>query len=378
MKGAQVKGVAKMGSRLDANESPYPIPEAIWEEMGDLARRMDPHRYVDPERSGLREAIADYTGVDPAQVLVGNGSDDLILALCLALARGGTVVAPAPTFYMYGWGAEMAGAQYVEVPLLSDFDLDVPALLETGRSHPGALLFLCRPNNPSGRLYPREVVEEVLAGWPGPVVVDEAYYEFAGDSLLTAPAPGSVGHSALAADPVAVAAGGPASPVVVLRTFSKAFRLAGLRVGYAILPEVPRKGLSRGTPGAPQGWRHKIRYCLQPYNVSAFAQAAALVMLRHLDLVQELVEECRQERERLFRGIADLGLQVYPSRTNFILFRPRREPTEVYAALREQGIRIRAYPPPSLASPFLRVSVGSPRENDLFLDALAVAEGAQL
>jgi len=316
---------------LDLNENPYPWPEAVLEDALARMRVSPPNRYPRADADRLTALLAEYAGVDPDWVVVGNGGDELIMAsIASMVSRVRRVVMPTPTFGMYRRTAEALGLEAVGVPLRADWSLDMDAVAAAVRAVPGeSLLILCRPNNPTGNVWPREQVLELChlpKVWP---VVDEAYWEFAGGNLT----------DALLENP----------RLVLLRTMSKAFGAAGLRVGYAI--------------GAPERLA-ALRAVSQPWAVGRFDQAGAEAALAARSLMLEKVAVMAQERDRLVEALG-----AYPSKTNFVLFHVGPGAAEVQAGLRAARVAVRRYPDPELAE-CLRVSVGTPEENDRFLAAL--------
>jgi histidinol-phosphate aminotransferase len=280
----------------------------------------------------LRRSLALPEGVD---LLLGNGSDELIQIVTSAVAGPGRpVLAPDPSFVMYRRSALVAAAPFVAVSLRDDFSLDADAMLAAlARARP-SLVFLANPNNPTGNLFAAADVERIACAAPGLVVVDEAYYAYADESFL-----GRVRDF---------------DNVVVLRTVSK-IGLAGLRVGYLA--------------GHPD-WIAEFDRIRPPYNVGALAQAALPVLLAHGDVLEEQARQIRDERERLRRALAKLGLHVFPSQANFMLVRAP-DAKRAFAALCEAKILVKlldgAHP---LLANCLRITVGTPRENAVLLAAL--------
>ncbi|GAB6157977.1 histidinol-phosphate transaminase [Desulfotomaculum varum] len=322
--------------KLDANENPYPFPAEVSRQIGQLAAGDLLSRYPDGEAVELRRDIAAYTGVTPEQVMVGNGSDELILNILLTFGTGGRVLITNPTFSMYKIHSLVAGARPIPVPRRSDFSVDLPALVCYARQRDSRVIFLCSPNNPTGNASTLEEIESLLQQVNCLVVVDQAYLEFGG------------------ADCVPLLNRYP--NLIILRTFSKAFALAGLRVGYLLAhPDVLRQ----------------IKKVKQPFNLNAFSQAAARLVLQHTTLFQEQIEAILQERQKLWQGMQNIeGVTAYPSAANFILFRTNYESKTIHQGLLQQGILIRKLGGPELPG-FLRVTVGRPAENKLFLQALA-------
>ncbi len=325
--------------KLDGNENPYgPAPAAAQA----LAGLRYPHIYPDPQAHALRQALADYSGVPPENLLVGAGADELIdLVMRLFLEPGDAVVNCPPTFGMYAFDAHLNAARLVEVPRRPDFSLDLPALERAVREGRPKLLFLCSPNNPDGGLLEDQALERLL-DLPVVVVLDEAYVEFA--------PPGSSRIREVLRRP----------NLVVLRTFSKWAGLAGLRVGYGAFPAALM----------PYLWRIK-----QPYNLSVAAQAAALASLQQVALLRANVARLVQERQRLFAGLAGIPyLRPYPSQANFILCRVvGRQARALKGTLAQRGILVRHFDTPRLAD-HIRISVGKPQHSQALLDALQEME----
>jgi histidinol-phosphate aminotransferase len=273
---------------------------------------------------------------DGLEVVLGNGSDEIIQIVSLALARPGAVVlAPEPSFVMYRMSALAAGMRYVGVPLASDFSLNAEALLEAIRVHRPALTWLAYPNNPTGNLFPASDVERIIRAAPGIVVVDEAYYAYADSSFL----PRVLEFPNL----------------IVVRTVSK-IGLAGVRLGYAV---------------AHPGWIAEIEKVRPPYNVNVLTQAAALFALERLDVLEEQAARIRADRALLGEAIAALpGTRVFPSEANFFLVRVK-DADATYDALRRQGVLVRNLHPG--LDNCLRINVGTPDENRILLTALREA-----
>ncbi|OGA40065.1 MAG: histidinol-phosphate transaminase [Betaproteobacteria bacterium RIFCSPLOWO2_12_FULL_68_19] len=323
--------------KLDAMENPYPLPPALRRELGEVLARVDLNRYPDPSAPKLRELLARKMAVPAGmELLLGNGSDDLIQVLSLALARpGAAVMFPAPTFVVYSMNAVFSGMRAVPVPLREDFSFDAGAFIERMRAENPALVFLAYPNNPTGVLYPEKDVLEVIRACPGLVVVDEAYHAFAGKSFM------------------------PRLPefpnLLVLRTVSK-LGLAGIRLGYLA--------------GRPE-WIAQFDKVRQVYNVNVLTHAAALFVLERLEVLEEQAALIRKDREELKKELVRLkGVQVFPSAANFFLVRvPDADRT--YEALRRQGVLVRNLHPGIRNC--LRITVGTPDENRILLTALREA-----
>lgn len=318
--------------KLDGNENPYGCSEKVRRALADYAYY---HLYPDPEQRELRKALAEYVGVDPEQIVVGSGSDELIdLVLRLFLEPGDVVINCPPTFGMYSFSTGVCGGVVVNIPRRTDFSIDVLAVKRalTDRTK---VIFVASPNNPSGNVTPENEVRDLLES-NVLVVVDEAYFEFSGVTMV-----GLVKQYA---------------NLVVLRTFSKWAGLAGLRVGYGVFSVDIARNLM------------KIK---QPYNVNCAAQVAALESLKDMDYLRGIVQAMVDERERLFRELGRFTwLRVYPSQANFVLCRVLNgEAKKIHRELQHRGIFVRYFDVPGLRD-CLRISVGKPEHTDALIAAL--------
>jgi len=320
--------------KLDAMENPYSLPPALRRELAERLAAVQLNRYPEPNPAALRELIAHKMKVPAGMdVLLGNGSDDLIQILTLALARpGSALMYPSPTFVMYSMNATFSGMKAVAVPLRDDFSLDADAFVARMRAEKPALVFLAYPNNPTGVLYPEADVVRIIDAAPGLVVLDEAYHVFAGKTFM---------------DKL------PRYPnLVVLRTVSK-LGLAGIRLGYLA--------------GRPE-WLRELNKVRQVYNVNVLTEAAARFVLERLDVLEAQAAEICQERAQLGTALrAFEGVTVFPSEANFFLVRVPDAP-RTYEALRRQGILVRNLHPGLVNC--LRVTVGTPDENRILVNAL--------
>lgn len=323
--------------KLDAMENPYSLPPALRAEIAQLVASAPVNLYPDPSAAALKRKIAELLALPAGmEVLLGNGSDELIQLLAMALNRpGAALLAVEPSFVMYRMIAAFTGMRYVGVPLREDFSLDLPATLEAIRREQPALVFLAYPNNPTGNLFSAAEVREIIAASPGLVVVDEAYYAFASDSFV----------SELARHP----------NLLVMRTFSK-LGMAGLRLGFLAGSSDLLQQLD------------KLRL---PYNVGVLPQLVAGKLLEHHEVLLAQAAQIRLDRASLFERLTNIGgVQVYPSEANFLLFRVANA-TAVFESLKQRGILIKNLNGghPMLAD-CLRVTVGTPDENDQFIAAL--------
>lgn len=335
--------VAEAGGlvKLDAMENPYRLPEALRWELGGLLADAPINRYPDPHGRDLQQSLRRAFGFPAeADILLGNGSDELIQIVAMALAKpGATLLAAEPSFVMYRLIAACTGMRYVGVPLRADFSLDEAAMLEALEREEPALTFLAYPNNPTGNAFARDGVERILRAAPGLVVVDEAYHAFAGGlSLLDAL--------------------GRHDNLLLLRTVSK-LGLAGLRLGMLV--------------GAP-AWIREFDKVRLPYNVNVLTQVAARFALDHVQALQTQAEKLVEARGRLLRALSALdGVQAFDSRANFILFRVADAP-RVFAEIRARGVLIKSlHGSHPLLDNCLRVTVGTAEENAAFLAALSAA-----
>jgi histidinol-phosphate aminotransferase len=323
--------------KLDAMENPYPLPDALRRELAEVLSRVALNRYPEPNPRALRELIKRKMRVPAGmEVLLGNGSDDLIQVLTLAFARpGAALMYPSPTFVMYSMNATFSRMRAVAVPLREDFSFDADAFIARMREEQPALVFLAYPNNPTGVLYPQADVLRVLEAAPGVVVLDEAYHVFAGKTFMD--------HLPRFRN------------LLVLRTVSK-LGLAGIRLGYLA--------------GRPE-WIDQLNKVRQVYNVNVLTQVAAGFALEHLDALEAQAALIRAERAKLGPALAAFkGVTVFPSEANFFLLRVA-DADRSYEALKRQGVLVRNLHP-GLAN-CLRITVGTPDENRILLNALKEA-----
>jgi histidinol-phosphate aminotransferase len=331
---AEAEGMVK----LDAMENPYPLPEQTRRELGDYLSRVDLNRYPEPTGKKLRELLARKMNVPAGmEVLLGNGSDDLIQIVTFACARpGAAMMFPSPTFVMYAMNATLSGMRALPYGLREDYTLDRDAFVARVKAEQPALVFIAYPNNPTGVLYPEEDVVAVLRAAQGLVVLDEAYHVFAQKSFLPR----------LAEFP----------NLVVMRTVSK-LGLAGIRLGYLV--------------GRPQ-WIGEFNKVRQAYNVNVLTQAAATFVLERLEVLEAQAAKIRADRAELGRALAALpGVTVFPSQANFFLVRVA-DADRCYEALRRQGVLVRNLNGPGLKN-CLRITVGTPDENRILLTAMREA-----
>jgi histidinol-phosphate aminotransferase len=322
--------------RLNTNESPFPPPAAWVEDLQQALAEMPFHRYPDRAASALREAIAEQHGVRSDQVFCGNGSNEVLEALFLAYGGPGRHAAVfEPTYALHSHIAHITGTAVVVGQRNPDFTLDWGEVERVLKEEP-TITFLCSPNNPTGRSESRATIEKVLAAAPALVVVDEAYGQFAPWSALE-----------LIDDEVGL---------VVVRTFSKTWSMAGFRLGYLVGPAPVVDAL------------HKVAL---PYHLDAVKQAAGRLALKYKSEMEARVAVLVEERGRLTAALSDLPVETWPSEANFILFRPTAiDGRAVWQALLDRSILIRDCTSWPNLDGCLRVTVGTPAENDAFLSAL--------
>jgi histidinol-phosphate aminotransferase len=326
--------------KLDANENPYGSSPGA---LAAVAGNRELHIYPDPDQTALREAVAGFIGVPAAHILCGAGADEVIDLLARAIVEpGDAVVDLPPTFGMYKWEADVLGARYLAVPRRHDFSIDVDAVArhveaEHAVGRGPKLLFVANPNNPDGSVTSRADLLRLL-DLPLLVVVDEAYIDFSDERSLATKVP-------------------ECQNLVVLRTFSKLAGMAGLRVGYGVMPLSIMTHL----------WKVK-----QPYTPNVAGNVAALAALSDRAWLDRTVLALVEERERMRRALAELDwLTPLPSHTNFVLCRVAggRQARAVKQALEQQGILVRYFDKDGLRDA-IRISVGRPEHTDALLAAL--------
>lgn len=318
--------------KLNTNENPYPPSDKVFEAVR-AATAGALKNYPDPGATELRRVCAERYGYESADwVIAGNGMDELLaMAIRTFVDPGESVLSPYPTYTLYEVLANLHGARYVTVDLDDDFQL-TDAFFETA----ARLCFLSRPNAPSGVCSPREQIEKLCGAFDGVVVIDEAYADFSDDNCLDLPR--------------------KFNNVIVMRTFSKSFSLAGLRLGIAIAqPETIRA----------------LQKTKDSYNLNALTQAAGIAAMSDYPAMETNARKVIETRNRLTTALKDLGFFVPPSQSNFVLARWEGDPSarELFHALRERGILVRYFDAPRLADS-LRISVGADVEIDALIAAL--------
>ncbi len=320
--------------RLNTNECPLPLPDAFLAELADAVRGLPLNRYPDAQMTELREAIAKRHGHPVEGTWAANGSNEVLTELLLAYGGPGRTAAVfAPTYALHRRLSWLTHTDVVERRLHAPFILTEQVVADVRAAGPD-VVFVCSPNNPTGNAQPLDAVAALAAGTQALVIVDEAYIEFGGDSALV-----------LTADHANVA---------IVRTFSKAFAMAGVRLGYVLCDPDVVADLQR------------VRL---PYHMSALTQTAGVVALRHADEAMEIVHDIRTQRDRLLEELARFdGLTVYPSDANFVLFAPPAPAHDVWQGLVDRGVLIRELS--TVVPNALRVTAGTPMETERFLAAL--------
>jgi histidinol-phosphate aminotransferase len=323
--------------KLNYNENLFMPRKKLVELMREVAEECDLRIYPQEEESKLREKISDYLKILKDYVVVGNGSDELIDRIGrLFLEKGDKAVSVTPTFPILRYCIKHQGAECTAVPLLKNFGLDVPRLLDNFTSET-KLLYLCSPNNPTANQFKMNEVENLIEEFPGIVIVDEAYAEYADYSMV----------------PLV----NKYENLIILRTFSKAFGLAGLRLGYAVTNTALAKTLAEKTP--------------LPFPVSVFTLNMGQKLLENLDTVKKAVEELKVERGTLTKKLNKInGIEAFDSKTNFVLFNTDKPYDDVYQNLLRQGILVKKFGKILHLDNCLRTTVGLPKMNAKLLEAL--------
>lgn len=323
--------------RLNTNEAPDESPAGFRDALAAEVARVSWNRYPDRSASALREAIATLHGVDPSMVFAANGSNEVLQTILLTFAGPGRSVATfEPTYQLHGHIARLTGATVVEGERGAGFVLDLDEVRRVVDIARPSVTFLCSPNNPTGVVDSENDVRAVVDMAPGLVVVDEAYGQFSSWSAQS-----------LVTDD---------SSVAVVRTFSKTWSMAAGRLGYVI---------------APRWMVDELEKVVLPYHLDAVKQIAGVLAVRYLDEMNSRVERIVDERNRLVEALATLPVTVFPSGANFVLFRPHETSGRaVWQGLLDRGVLVRDCSGWPRLADCLRVTIGTPDENRIFLDSL--------
>jgi histidinol-phosphate aminotransferase len=328
--------------KLNANENPYGLPEEIVKEILRKAKNLEYSRYPNANSVKLSEAISAFCGLTRDNIIIGNGSDELIDYLIKAFSeKGRRVITTAPSFAMYKIYSIVNGSDFVQIPLSqSDFSLNGNKILEEAKKEDSSIIFLAYPNAPTGNYFAEDKIIKIIEESGCLVVVDEAYYEFGKKTFV--PLISKYDN------------------LVILRTFSKAYCIASLRMGYLLSnPKII----------------NEVRKVKSPFNVNSFSQLATQVVFENKEVLKDNIEKIIIEREKLTDRINELSpFETHPSQTNFVLVEVgSKEDTDlVYNNLLKQGILVQIVSDPIFSSSryFLRVTVGNEEENDILIDGL--------
>jgi histidinol-phosphate aminotransferase len=323
--------------KINQNENPFGMPFALKEKIMMRAMRMDWGRYPEFVPTSLLEKLASYAGWRPDGVMAGNGSNEMIQSVVNSIVdKGVRVVIPEPTFSVYRQVVTVAGGEIIPVPLNEDFTFNFPRLASKVVTHKADLVIICSPNNPTGCTISSRDLASIARNSEGIVVVDQAYLELGGEDF----APLLNEHPNL----------------VILRTFSKAMAMGGLRVGYCLAsPDLIRE----------------FNKAKMPYSLNFFSALVAEMAIENQALFEPLIEQMRSEALRLFQELQTIrGLTPVPSEANFFCVKTTMPPKELFEALYRKGILIRDISKSPMLSEYVRISVGTPEENDRLIAEL--------
>ncbi len=325
--------------KLNANENFFIPQEFLRDLLREVIQEVDPRLYPGDETQELSEALGSYVNVSPDAVVVGTGADELIsLVSQMLLTRGDQAISIDPTFSVYGERVRIQRANYKAIPLRRDFSLNIDKILSSATSKT-KLFFLCSPNNPTANQFSREQITKLVRDFPGFLVIDEAYAEFAEDTTI---------------DLIT-----ESQKVIVLRTFSKMFGLAGFRLGYAI------------TNRRLASHMYKIQL---PFSVSNIALRLALKLLQNSRTIRSTVEELKIQRTKLTQELNQIeGVHAFDSQTNFVLFNTKESSDDVHSKLLNKGIIIKRLGRVLQLNNCLRVTVAPSYMMEKFLTYLKEA-----
>ncbi len=322
--------------KLHANENSFPLPSSIQKLFEESFRTYDLNRYPDPDSATLRKTLSKKLNISTESLVLGNGSDELIqIILQIFCDMGETVAFPDPTFAMYSILAKGMGLKTHTIPLDAQWNFKANDLLSSIKDNKPKIIFFSYPNNPTGNCFSQKEIQLVIENFSGIVVVDEAYFDFSKTTYLE-----KISNH---------------NNVIILRSLSK-IGLAGLRVGYAIADPIIINEIN------------KVRL---PYNSNTVSQNLAEQLLNNFEPIQEQIDTILQERDRVKKSLSQFSsLAVFSSDANFILFRTTHNSTELFNQLAERGILIRDLSSHPRLKNCLRVTIGTPEENDAFLEKL--------
>lgn len=319
---------------LHANENPFNPFRDLKQEIMQALFECNGNRYPSIDAAPLRAALAESTGFSQNQILCGNGSDEILQMIVQAfIDPEDTIISFAPTFSMYQFFAEVQGANFISVDAdPNTLQVSLKDLADQANKREAKLIILCNPNNPTGQGFSKEAIMTLIEETDALVLVDEAYMEFYGESVL---------------DQVK-----ECPRMIVTRTFSKAYGLAGIRVGYAV---------------ADPSLIAALDLVRAPYNLNAASQTIAMVALRNKQLFEKQISLLLSERDRMEETLSTFpGLTLFPTKANFILIRSEKA-ASIESACLESSIQIRGYKSEGLLKNCIRISIGKPEENDKLL-----------
>ncbi|MDO8519039.1 MAG: histidinol-phosphate transaminase [Deltaproteobacteria bacterium] len=324
------------GVKLNQNESPWDLPVGLKAKVIENLLKAPWNRYPLGDLLLLKKKMAKFLNVWPDNLVFANGSNVLVQALTIASSVGKKIMVTDPTFAVYEIEGKLLGNKIIRVPLEDDFSLPADKFLNVLRKERPGIVFIANPNAPTGNLFDPKALRRIIEASPGLVVIDEAYYPFSEFTVM---------------DWIK-----EYDHLVVMRTFSKAFALGGIRLGYIVAePEVATQ----------------VQKCLLPFCIGRPALITALTVLDHAGYVEENAQRIRAERERLFAALEKIkNIKAYPSRANFILFEVEKA-EEIFKKLLEGGVIVRQVGDGRRLTQTLRVTVGAPEENTAFLKALS-------
>jgi histidinol-phosphate aminotransferase len=322
---------------MNTNETPYAPPEELVEEVAEQLKKVALNRYPDRDATDLYEAIADRMKWPREGLWVANGSNEVFMHLFLGFGGPGrSTLLFEPTYSLHSLIPRIGNTKVIQLDRAEDLTIDLDSALTKIDEHQPEIVIVCSPNNPTGMCEPIETTRALLERAPGIVVVDEAYMEFTDDAKSV--------RSLL----------DTYENLVLVKTFSKAWRLAGVRIGYML--------------AAPSLVEELARVRL-PYHLSSITQLVGVAAIRHAAETLHLVEAIATERDRISAGLADMGIRHYPSDANFVLFEVDDPPT-TWKDLLEKGVLVRNYGSDARLARCLRVTAGLPEETDAFLQAM--------
>jgi histidinol-phosphate aminotransferase len=324
-------------AKLNLNENFFIPREKLLQIIAEALEDLDPRLYPQDEEEKLREKICEYLGLPADNIVVGNGGDEILERIAhLFLEKGEQAITISPTFSMYRFAVNLQKAKLIEIPLKNDFSLDFDRLLSSVTTRT-KILFLCSPNNPTGNQFGIDEIKSLAEGFPGVIVVDEAYVEFA--------------------DYSAISLIKKYENLIVVRTFSKAFGLAGLRLGYGVADVEIAKALSE---------------CVSPpFAVNTVSLKVGAKILENIKIVEHAIQRVKAEREKMVKALNGIdGVKAFNSKANFVLFKTEKPLGYVYNGLLQKGVLVRKIGTVLSFQNCFRATVGLPWMNAKLVDAL--------